>query len=984
MKYAILLLAVFAIQGIRSQNCTRTNHQSNICAKPCNPSKNECGRNEDCICDGDCGHSCVKRGLQCPRLSRIDKGRVKLKNTTFRSVAKYQCRPPYKAIGSKKRTCRGNGTWDGQEPVCKLMCPVPPRILNGTMKYDSLEVGQKVTYTCSPGFVMEGRNTLTCARSGAWNRGEPKCVCKRTNREHWKFCRKQCNPGTSGSCRNNQECICDGDCGYSCVPKALECGRPSKLENGKQKYSSRRLGSVVKYNCNEPYTLIGPKKRTCRGIKRWDGNDPSCKIICKDPGDIDFGNKQLYRRNFEEDYLEVRDRVEYNCLPGYEMEGSKYLVCGSTGEWDKDKPKCKLPTCDPPQLPENVDFRLPHQKKTRSFKFQEKVLLKCQTGYFQNGIGLLTCKTKGKWTGSSFTCSPKSCGRPEIPLHGNVKSHVFTFRSKVYFECNPGFKLVGDKYRQCQANQKWSGRVPTCKLIDCGRLSTPHKVLIVSETGHTRLGGYVKYRCKEKGYELIGSETRVCQNDEQWSGVEPSCQIIDCGNPDAAANVKRIRITNGFDYGSSVEFACEANYILTGSKIITCGETKEWSSTAPSCLAPCSDPGEPGNGTRIGDDFKHGKFIKFTCDDDFEPVGKKTIQCLEGKWNHKIPQCKEISCGDPGTPTNGRQTNVIKNFAFRGTVEFQCDKDYTLHGKSSLSCQRNKTWDGDVPKCLASCSDPGTPLHGETIGSAFEHDSVVKFQCLLNRVLAGASRMKCNNGQWDAQLPACRDCDGPLKTSRGNIKCSIEGQRNNTEINLQKENIITAASIQLGQDKRNVLQIQIKALLSSKWVPIVKPFKPIFSEGVRTIKLPQPVIAQSLQVLLITRQGLSSCLTSTLYGCDAVRRGCIMPGSAVLFKEGGKYRKGRFAFATGVKLEVIEGKQYKYLSKDDILILDEKPNINQLTEGTIVVGTDSQGKIKRGNIKRSCSSTSCPIETNGVEWQSKLENVRLFKGELCK
>ena len=57
---------------------------------------------------------------------------------------------------------------------------------------------------------------------------------------------------------------------------ALECGRPSKLENGKQKYSSRRLGSVVKYNCNEPYTLIGPKKRTCRGIKRWDGNDPSC------------------------------------------------------------------------------------------------------------------------------------------------------------------------------------------------------------------------------------------------------------------------------------------------------------------------------------------------------------------------------------------------------------------------------------------------------------------------------------------------------------------------------------------------------------------------------------------------------------------------------------------------------------------------------------------------------------------------------------
>ena len=109
-----------------------------------------------------------------------------------------------------------------------------------------------------------------------------------------------------------------------------------------------------------------------------------------------------------------------------------------------------------------------------------------------------------------------------------------------------------------------------------------------------------------------------------------------------------------------------------------------------------------------------------------------------------------------------------------------------------------------------------------------------------------------------------------------------------------------------------------------------------------------------------------------------------MPGSAVLFQEGGEYRKGRFAIVDGVKLEVVEGKQYKYLSKDDILILDEKPDVNQLTAGTTVVGTDSLGKAKMGNIKRSCSSTYCPIETNGVEWRSKLEDVRVFKGELCK
>lgn len=60
--------------------------------------------------------------------------------------------------------------------------------------------------------------------------------------------------------------------------------------------------------------------------------------------------------------------------------------------------------------------------------------------------------------------------------------------------------------------------------------------------------------------------------------------------------------------------------------------------------APCLDPGEPGNGIRIGNDFKLGKSIKFICDDDFERVGKKTIQCLDGKWSHKIPQCKGKRC----------------------------------------------------------------------------------------------------------------------------------------------------------------------------------------------------------------------------------------------------------------------------------------------------------------------------------------------------
>lgn len=64
------------------------------------------------------------------------------------------------------------------------------------------------------------------------------------------------------------------------------------------------------------------------------------EIICQDPGDIGFANKQIHRRNYDEDYVAVGDRAEYNCFPGFKMVGNKLLICNKMGEWDRAKPKC--------------------------------------------------------------------------------------------------------------------------------------------------------------------------------------------------------------------------------------------------------------------------------------------------------------------------------------------------------------------------------------------------------------------------------------------------------------------------------------------------------------------------------------------------------------------------------------------------------------------------------------------------------------------
>ena len=46
------------------------------------------------------------------------------------------------------------------------------------------------------------------------------------------------------------------------------------------------------------------------------------------------------------------------------------------------------------------------------------------------------------------------------------------------------------------------------------------------------------------------------------------------------------------------------------------------------------------NGRRIGDDFRHGESVTFECDYDFELKGKATITCSYGTWADDIPQCK--------------------------------------------------------------------------------------------------------------------------------------------------------------------------------------------------------------------------------------------------------------------------------------------------------------------------------------------------------
>ena len=112
------------------------------------------------------------------------------------------------------------------------------------------------------------------------------------------------------------------------------------------------------------------------------------------------------------------------------------------------------------------------------------------------------------------------CGDPGSPINGGRSLPATTYQSQVTYTCNNGYQLDGEATRQCQANGKWSGFLPSCAPVDCGdpgSVTNGNRVLL-----STTFTSVVLYSCNI-GYRLEGDQRRTCQANGQWSNRLPSC-----------------------------------------------------------------------------------------------------------------------------------------------------------------------------------------------------------------------------------------------------------------------------------------------------------------------------------------------------------------------------------------------------------------------------------------------------------------------------
>uniref|UniRef100_A0A669DZQ6 CUB and Sushi multiple domains 3 n=1 Tax=Oreochromis niloticus TaxID=8128 RepID=A0A669DZQ6_ORENI len=664
--------------------------------------------------------------ISCGELPSPANGKKIGTQTTFGATAIFTCDAGFMLVGSAVRECLSSGLWSGTETRCLAgHCGIPEGIVNGQVIGENFGYRDTVVYQCLPGFRLIGSSVRICLQDNQWSGQLPICI-------------------------------------------PISCGHPGSPIYGRTVGNGFNLNDVVSFVCNRGYEMEGPARAQCQANRQWSHPPPTCKVVnCSDPG---IPANSIRQSKIEHGNFTFGTVVFYDCNPGYYLFGSPVLTCQPTGQWDKPLPECIVVDCGHPD----------------KFTFGSTVRYSCLGGRQLKGESSRTCQLNGMWSAPMPFCSGDttgSCGDPGIPSHGSREQTDFRIRSKVYFSCSEGYELIGSSERMCFPNGTWSGTQPFCKPVQCGNPGTPSNGKVFRLDG-TTFSHSVIYSCMD-GYLLTGPTTRQCQANGTWSGTQPNCTMINCGDPGVPAN--GLRYGEDFTIGQNVSFQCQPGYRMEedGSPVRMCTQNGTWNGNMPICTGKlyiptlnshhielwfkiyfskfCGDPGTPVGGFREGRSFIYQSEVSFSCAPPLILVGTATRLCeSDGTWSGTQPRCIEptkTSCDNPGTPRYG-SLNRTYGFKVGSVVSFQCQPGHLIQGSSSRTCQPDLTWSGMQPECIPhACKQPESPLHVDVVGMdlpGFGYTLV--YSCQHGYFLAGGSehRVCKSDSTWTGKMPICR------------------------------------------------------------------------------------------------------------------------------------------------------------------------------------------------------------------------------------
>ncbi|CAD5125275.1 DgyrCDS13521 [Dimorphilus gyrociliatus] len=722
---------------------------------------------------------CVR--THCPPLpdvnltTRIDYGTKIGENTTFDCVTGYNL-----TGGTFVRTCLDTGLWTGAPPVClRLNCGFPEKVDNATINWHNFLYNDTIRWDCDEGYQRKsGDHEHTCLASALWS-GET-LVCERIS----------CgDPGTTGNgTRRYTNFLYQGVVNYECHPGftnvtgflSLECesnktwSHPSAVcdrdtcSDPPTIYNSTRKGSfyyndTIVYECDTGYELTsGNLSLQCILVNDsliWNAPWPVCKKVSCGPA------SQVDHASYKETSFSYLDYVNYTCYPGYyKTKGVFIIQCLEDRKWNGTLPVCEKITCGDPGDISNGE-------KSGQFLFEDVVTYVCDNGYEKiSGNLQIKCDADKVWRDEKPVCERVNCTVPEVIPFAVIEGDSYRFGDSLKYICQDGFSTDDGKVvtRICQANREWTGTLPICKRLACGKPENPTNAIAYGE--EYVFQSKIFYKCFEGHEQSEGDKEIICQADTSWSGSPISCEPIECPEPPIVFNAQ-VFGQNGF--GQEKTYSCNFGYILkSGDLTRKCQGDKSWSGASPVCELPPATTPKPTdkfdpnpkptdppvkqedvicqglavvpNANKYGPEgyVSKGLYVTFVCHEGYEFIEDSTLQsikvsCLGDRWSRGVPQCKAIVCPSPSVIPHA----IISKpevFLIGSTVEYTCPigMEYEDRGISrTITCLATKKWSYDAK--LWRCRDI---LCKFKILEGLEYvDRVIKYP--------GEYFMKCPKGQ---------------------------------------------------------------------------------------------------------------------------------------------------------------------------------------------------------------------------------------------
>ncbi|XP_036397589.1 CUB and sushi domain-containing protein 1-like [Megalops cyprinoides] len=640
----------------------------------------------------------------------------------------------------------GQGFRASYEALPTYTCGNPGPLQNGLQLGSSFSIGDKVRYSCSVGYTLEGHSVLSCqatsSGTAAWDFPLPYCRaddgCGGTLRGQSGVIT---SPNYPQDYNNNADCtwtiLAEPGDTIALVFSQFQLEDDYDVleirgtEGSSQWFTGSTLPSPIISSKNwlrlhftsdgnhrmqgfsAQYQVKKMNEQKSRGVKMLPSKDNQQKIsvlsqmgvaqgrnLCPDPGIPERGKRKGsdFRRG---------SSVHFSCDEGYELQGSKSITClrvtDSYVGWSDDRPVCRAPMCG---------------------------------GQLRGPSGIITSPNYPIQYDNNANCTWV------VTAVDPFKVIKLTFED---FDLERGYDTLTVGDGASVGDQKTIFHVLSGTTTPDLVVSTSHQMWLNFRTDDTSgsLGFKVSYEEIDQG---------------------------SCGDPGIPAYGKREG--SSFQHGDKLYFECLPAFELVGKRNITCQKNNQWSAKKPSCVFSCFFNFTTPSGVLLSPNYPqdYGNSMHCVWLIIARPESRINLAfndlSLEKQFDFlSVKDGSKAESPILGTFSGDVLPSPITTSAHVARLEFLTDHTNTDRGFNiTFTTFRHN-----------ECPDPGVPVNARRRGERLQLGSSVSFECEEGFVRTqGSLTISCvlkeGSVVWDSTVPRCEaPCGGTLKASSGVI-----------------------------------------------------------------------------------------------------------------------------------------------------------------------------------------------------------------------